>query len=188
MHANIFAIWGEKYKSANITSRITYFSLSVNIITMFEFIQLFRMAVAAARHWQNGDISRGALVATPRNAIANRWGNCISCWRLEGKRRRSVGIFMTIQSAQQLPIKIFPQKTTAYIKTRKHTHIHTHRHSYGHKEGGTDGHTAQSQWPGEQKKRRKKGFCVRLINCFAHVFRAKCLPERINPTKERHTA
>lgn len=34
-----------------------------------------------------------------------------------------------------------------------------------------------------KNKQKKKGFCVRLINCFAHVFRAKCLPERINPTR-----
>lgn len=72
-------------------------------------------------------------------------------------KRRSVGIFMTIQSAQQLPIKIFPQKSTT----------HTERSE-----------TKQNR----RQPKEKKGFCVRLINCFAHVFRAKCSPERINPT------
>ena len=40
----------------------------------------------------------------------------------------------------------------------------------------------------EKTREKKKGFYVRLINCFAHVFRAKCLPERINPAKPIQSA
>lgn len=68
---------------------------------------------------------------------------------------------MTIQSAQQLPIKIFPQKDQLQKIKRK-----------------------KNETKQEKTVEEKKGFCVRLINCFAHVFRAKCLPERINPTNQ----
>lgn len=97
-----------------------------------------------------------------------------------GRKRRSVGIFMTIQSTQQLPIKIFPQKTTT-------THTHTYTDIERETDERTDGRT-DLKWNAEQnnrRKQRKKGFCVRLINCFAHVFRAKCSPERINPTTQK---
>lgn len=97
-----------------------------------------------------------------------------------GRKRRSVGIFMTIQSTQQLPIKIFPQKTTT-------THTHTYTDIERETDERTGGRTDQ-KWNAEQnnrRKQRKKGFCVRLINCFAHVFRAKCSPERINPTTQK---
>lgn len=70
---------------------------------------------------------------------------------------------MTIQSAQQLPIKIFPQKDQLQKNKEKKR-----------KNNETKQKTVEE----------KKGFCVRLINCFAHVFRAKCLPERINPTNQ----
>lgn len=87
---------------------------------------------------------------------------------------------MTIQSTQQLPIKIFPQKTTT-------THTHTYTDIERETDERTGGRTDQ-KWNAEQnnrRKQRKKGFCVRLINCFAHVFRAKCSPERINPTTQK---